>query len=322
MKYSFAILALLGCLHATAARAAGDVLHLKDGTVVRCEIVAITDNVLTYKTTVDLGGGRSGSAQPTISPKAVDYIEFGPVPGEREILAKPKSASLDALKSLWDEKSRHLHRPRSNAGEIGRLYGNRLLDEPEEFHWNAALAVFDRILERDWNRADRAETVKGRLRGMIRLGRLDQAEAEARDLAGETGDPEMLIEARYALAQGDFSKLRQLQEEHPKWQEDDSVRPERERLYHAAIDRFLRPYLFHGTEESLAARGLLAAAETHRFAGREDEARACLGDVLALYADTAHAPQARAALAAMNQAKQTESDPTNDDDSQSKYDAK
>ena len=45
---------------------AEDVLHLKNGRVVRCEIVAITDNVLTYKTTIDIGGGRTASAQPTI----------------------------------------------------------------------------------------------------------------------------------------------------------------------------------------------------------------------------------------------------------------
>ncbi len=278
-----------------AARAE-DVLHLKDGKVIRCEITAITDNVLSYKTTIDLGNGRTASAEPTISPEAVDFIEFGPLPGEAEILADPEGASLDAIQKLWDEESRHLHRPRSNAGEIGLLYGIRLLAEPDDFQWRFAMAVFDRILERDWNTEHHAPAKSGRLRALIQLGRLDEAIAEARQLAKESDDPEMLIEARYAIARADFEKLKQLEADNPKWEEDDLVRPKRERLYHGVVDEFLWPYLFHGTEEALAARGLVAAAEAHRFVGNTTEARACLGDVVALYPDTPSASEARELL--------------------------
>ena len=269
-----------------------DVLYLKDGKVIRCEITAITDNVLRYKTTIDLGNGRTASAEPTISPEAVDYIEFGPVEGEEAILAAPESATLEDVRHLWDEVSRHLHRPRSNAGRIGLLYGNRLLDQPEEFRWNSAISVFDRILERDWNDENHLGAKTGRLKAMIQLGRLDEAISEARQLARETEEPEMLIEARYAIARVDFEKLKQLETDHPKWEEDDLIRPERERLYHGVVDEFLWPYLFHGTEEALAARGLVAAAEAHRFAGNPAEARACLNDVALLYPETPSAPEA------------------------------
>ncbi|MCB1065616.1 MAG: hypothetical protein KDN20_22190 [Verrucomicrobiae bacterium] len=290
---------------------AEDVLHFKDGKVVRCEIIAITDNVLTYKTTINIGGGRTASAQPTISPDAVDFIEFGPLPGEQALLAQGEAASLDAIKTLWEEKSRHLHRPRSNAGNIGLLYGDRLLAEPESFQWDFALSVFDRLLERDWNPENQKAAKTGRLRALIQLGRLDQATAEARELAKSSEDPEMLIEARHALALADFEILKALEEENPKWKEDDIVRPERERLYHEVIDQFLWPFLFHGTEETLAARGLVAAAEVHLFAGLEAEARACLTDVLTLYPQSPAITEAQAMLAGIEKANPTV--PDNDD---------
>lgn len=288
---------LTSILISLASMARGeDVLHLKDGKVISCEITAITDNVLTYKTTIDLGNGRTASAEPTISPEAVEFIEFGPLPGETEALQAPESASVEDLRKLWDEKSRHLHRPKSKAGEIGLLYGKRLLAEPESHQWDFAIAVFDRILDRDWNAEHHLRAKSGRLKALIQLGRLNEAISEARQLTRESEDPEMLIEARYAIAQADFEKLKQLEEENPKWEEDDTVRPERESLYHGIVDEFLWPYLFHGTEEALAARGLVAAAEAHRFAGNLDEARACLNDVVALYPDTPAFADAQASL--------------------------
>lgn len=266
-----------------AAVVAQDVLHLKDGTTVRGRIVAITDNILTYETAIDLGGGRTASARPTIPTPSVEFIEFAPLPGEAELMASPATADPTALQQLWDEAAKHLHRPRSRAGRIGLAYADRLLTLPENFRREFALTLYDRLLERDWDPANKIAAQKGRLRALILLGKLDEATAEARRLAAETDDPEMLIEARHALAQADFAALRALEAEHPRWQEDDTVRPERERLYHAAVDGFLWPFLFHGTLEPLAARGLAAAAEIHRFAGRTDEADACLRDLAALY---------------------------------------
>lgn len=310
-----ALLSLLLLLFALPGFGRGqDVIHLKSGEVIRCEIVAITDNILTYKTTIDLGGGRSASAQPTISPEAVAYIEFAPLPGEAELLARGKEATLDALESLWDEKSRHLHRPRSNAGEIGLRYGQRLLVEPDSFQWKFALGVFDRLLERDWNPGNRKEATKGRLRALIQLGELDQAKAEALQLAQESEDPEMLIEARLALGLADFERLRKLEEENPRWEEDETVRPERERLYHSVIDQFLWPFLFHGTEEDLAARGLVRASEVHQFGQDEASARACLEDVITLYPNS---PEAETATQRLNEKVDAPSSPneTDDDDS-------
>ncbi len=303
------LIAMLGWMTVVSVSSAEDVLYLKDGKVIRCEITALTDNVLTYRTSIDLGNGRTASAEPTISPAVVDYIEFGPLPGEAAALADPVATALDTIRQLWDEKSRHLHRPRSNAGELGLLYGDKLLGEPESFQWDFALSVFDRIIERDWSPDHRLAARTGRLRALIQLGRLDTAIIEARQLAGESDDPRMLIEARHAIALADFEKLKQLESDHPKWAEDDTVRPERERLYHGVIDEFLWPYLFHGTEEALAARGLMAAAEAHRFAGKPSEARACLQDVLTLYPDTSAAEPARTLLKSLTEPESAHASP-------------
>lgn len=303
------LIALLGWMTAVTVGSAEDVLYLKDGKVIRCEITALTDNVLTYRTSIDLGNGRTASAEPTISPTAVDYIEFGPLPGEAAALADPVAAALDTIRQIWDEKSRHLHRARSNAGQLGLLYGDKLLGEPESFQWDFALSVFDRIIERDWSADHRLAARTGRLRALIQLGRLDTAIIEARQLAGESDDPRMLIEARHAIARADFEKLKQLETDHPKWEEDDTIRPERERLYHGVVDEFLWPYLFHGTEEALAARGLMAAAEAHRFAGKLSEATACLQDVLTLYPDTSSAEPARTLLKSLTEPESAHANP-------------
>ena len=90
----------------------------------------------------------------------------------------------------------------------------------------------------------------------------------------------------------DFESLKQLQTENPKWEEDDTVRPDRNRLYHRTVDQFLWPYLFHGTREESAARGLIAAAEVYQLGGDDAAARACLEDVIQLYPATRQAAEA------------------------------
>lgn len=281
---------------------AEDVVHLKgEEQPLRCEIEAITDKILICRISVDLGGGQTGSSKRTLATAQVDFIEFAPLPGEIEILENPEAATGDALERLWNEKLRLLHRPRSNGGKIGLLFGNALLAADDRFSRQRAISVFEKIRELDWNTGNHAAAWKGIVQAQIRLGLLDEALAGAEKLAAETGDPELLIEARYAAARAEFEKLEALVEENPRWEEDDLVRPERNRLYHETIDRFLWPYLFHGTREESAARGLVAAAEVYRFGNEPDLARACLTDAVALYPDTSPAAEARKLLSQTNE---------------------
>ncbi len=280
-----------------------DVLHLTTGQAVPCNIEALTDNIVTFTMAVRLPNGQMGTSKRTLKTEQVKFIDFGPIPGETELMEKLETASVEEIDKIWDRKYRNLHRPKSNAGEIGIALGHALLRKDNDYHWKRALDLFDTIRDEAWDQEAKNEAVQGRLKTLMRLGKLDQAIVEARQLAIETEDPGMLIEARYIVAQADFEKLKKLEEENPKWMEDDTVLPERNRLYHSTIDQFLWPYLFHGTKEEFASRGLMAAGEVYRFAGKVDEARACLGDIVALYPNTSTAPGAQELLQKINQTK-------------------
>ena len=284
-----------------------DVIHLQNEQVIQCKIEAITDNIVTYITEIKLSSGQTGVAKRTIPTAQIKFIDYGPIAGETELLENLKTATVEEIDAVWDKKYAHLHRPKNNAGTIGIALGNALLREESEFKWRRALELFDHIHERAWDEPSKNEARQGRLRSLIRMGDLETAIHEARQLASETEDPTMLIEARYIVARADFERLKKLEDENPKWEEDDTVLPERNRLYHATVDEFLWPYLFHGTKEEQAARGLVAAGEVYRFAEKEDDAAACFEDAMKLYPETEAAKSAQQFLENSN--KPT---PTND----------
>ena len=126
----------------------------------------------------------------------------------------------------------------------------------------------------------------GRQIVMLAMGDLDTAVGEAELLASRTEDPDLLLEVKYLLADADFERLKTLQEEHPKWIEDDEVRPERNEIYHRIIDQYLWPHLFHATRTNAAARGLLGAGRVYEFAGETELARSAYKDLEALYPES------------------------------------
>jgi hypothetical protein len=71
------------------------------------------------------------------------------------------------------------------------------------------------------------------------------------------------------------------------------VRPERERLFHEALDLYLFPYLFHGTETAAAARGLWGGLQLCQSGGAPAEARELAMDLTILYPGTPQAAEAR-----------------------------
>ena len=119
---------------------------------------------------------------------------------------------------------------------------------------------------------------------------------EAQVIASESEDPDLLLEARHLLAMLDFDRLKALIDDNPKWEEDDTVKHEIRALYDSTVDQFLHPYLFFGTEQEAAARGLLFAARTHQLAGREAHLRDCIDDIRQLYPDTTPAKEANTLL--------------------------
>ncbi len=288
------LLALL-CLPAVAQ----DVVVLKSGESIACRLDELTDRIVnvTVSGSTEVPGS---SARLTLPAEQVERIEFAFAPGEEEVFPQRASMSSAALKPWWDHHSAHLHRPRSRAAAWGVAYADALLREEAERGPDRALPVYDLVLARAWSPEDAAAAKRGRLRALMGKGDLATATEEARILARETEDPALLIEAEHLLAMADFQALRELEEEHPRWMDDDEVRPRRHELYHRTLDQFLKPHLFHATREEAAARGLLSAAELLLFGGEPAEARARFEDLLRLYPSTTSTAKAAEQLEALS----------------------
>ncbi len=271
--FSFAIAILLP-LNALAV----DVVHYKNGSVLKCKIKAVTDNILNYT-----AGNAATAPLRTIQMKDVDYIDFGFSEGEEDFFQNLDSASTVALKNAWNAQYGNLHRPRSRTAKYGIAYANALLKDEGEFSQKTALDIFDRIGEKAWLDSDKSTARQGRLRALIRLGELARAFKEATAYAEETEDPAILIEVRFLKAKVEFEQLKKLVADNPRWEEDDEIRPLRNELYHSSVDQFLWPFLFHGTDEESSVRGLRAAAEVYRLVGELELEKACLNDLARLY---------------------------------------
>lgn len=279
----------------TTTLPAQDIIYLKTGESLACRVDDLTDNIVNFSL-LSKAGTAGGMARRTVPALQVDYIEFDFREGEAAFFERRNEATSDQLKGWWDFYFPHLHRPRSRAAAYGVAYAAALLREAPETAATRALSIVDRIIERAWSADDIALAKQGRLQALMALGDLETATVEARLLASQTEDPGLLIEVNYLLAMADFQKLKDLQEEHPRWDEDDEVRPERNRIYHRAIDQFLWPHLFHATREEVAARGLAGAAGLYLFAGEIESARARWGDLIQLYPDTTFATEAKTLL--------------------------
>lgn len=282
-----------------AAAGARDVVHLKTGESAACTVTAITDNIVTF-TLPTVEGVAGGSARRTLSMDRVAYVEFGFQPGEESVFQGRDQLGVEILEKWWNFHFGNLHRPRSRTAAYGNALGNALLREDGEGRHRRALALFDRIMERAWSPEDVAAANQGRLRALIAVGDLETAVKEAAALATESEDPELLIEVKFLLAEADFAALRILEEEHPRWVEDDEVRPERNQLFHRVVDQYLWPHLFHATREEAASRGLLSAGRVFEYVKNHERAGACYEDLLALYPNAKSAAEARTRIDQLN----------------------
>lgn len=282
-----------------AVAADEDVIVFENGDSVVCRIEALTDNIATFRLP-PVPGVAGGSARRTVSTDQVSHVLFGFVEGEERAFEKRGELGSETLATWWDYHFAHLHRPRSRTAAWGVALGEALLREDPEENGREALALFDRIIERAWSEDDVALAEQGRLRALIALGDLETAMGEARLLAQQTEDPELLIEVKFLLAEADFAALRELEEENPRWEEDDEVRPDRNRLYHRVLDQFLWPHLFHATRTDAAARGLLSVGAVYEFAEETGRARGAYEDLARLYPDTELVAEARTRLESLS----------------------
>ncbi|MEX1118309.1 MAG: hypothetical protein WEB60_05885 [Terrimicrobiaceae bacterium] len=276
---------------------ARDTLFLADRKTRVGKIISV--DAKSFRLEVSLSGSANGApvfATVTIPREDVVQIEFGPEESRDRKLREATPASLGELAALWKQWEPFLGVPKSPAGRIGNIYGDLLLQTKTEAHAEAALALFSQIESVSWAEDARMSAKQGRLRAMIATGNAAAAVKDALEIAKITEDPAVLVEAKYLLAGAADQELRTLLAENPRWEEDIHIIPERHRLYNQALDEYLFPYLFFGSESEAAARGLWGATGVYELVGELDKARETSRDILRIYPKSAYAPQAQALL--------------------------
>lgn len=236
-------------------------------------------------------------ARVTFPEADVERIEFADDEDRDAFLRGEKDQDIIAAARWWGANEKFTGVANSPAAAIGRRYADLLLAHENPLFHQRALDIYMRLEKDAWSPSERALGRQGRLRAMIATGRAGEAVEEAVSLAESSEDPAVLIEAKYILATAEESRLRQLLEDHPRWEEDIFVRPERHRLYHAALDLFLYPALFYGSEIEAASRGLWAACRIYQLGGDTLNARATAEDIVVLYPGTPEAHSAQDFLA-------------------------
>jgi hypothetical protein len=281
-----------------AAEVPLDVVFRADGSTVAGRVTVV--QLLFLKLNVKLVEDQP-KATLSIPLVDVDHIDFG----ERQIieayLERVNPDELIHLERFWRQRESLLKLPESTAGAFGLALADLLLDSKSVSHQLRAMQLFQRIEKEDWSADRRVLAREGRLRALVRLGRAEEAVEEARAIAEEAEDPRVLIEAKYVLAEAGMVRLRELEDKNPRWDEDDEVRPERNRLYNEVLDLFLFPYLFYGSYEHQAARGLWGAVEVYRFSKELDSAVERARDLVYLYPQGSDAAAAKALISELSQ---------------------
>lgn len=289
------IASLLAALSATAQSpqpAPTDVLQLKTGVSVPCRILATNATKLKIEYRAASGVGSITRDVPWADVQAVDFAM------DDAFRAALASTDIAALEAMWNRHSAMLARPHHPVGDLGLSLAKLGLAGSDAAGRALSVQVCRMIESADWEESRRTQARLLRLRLLVAMDRKDEALTEARALLNDTTiDPEMSMHAQLLLANTDLDALKRLEEENPLWSDDDLVRPERERLFHATLDAFLKPSLFHGTLEIPAAEGLWGAAQLLHFDGNLSAAANCARDILNLYPSASQADKAKAFLA-------------------------
>ena len=239
--------------------AAQDTLILKNGRKADCRILDFTADAvkISYRATP-----AAAPADRLIPLTEIDYVEPAPLPGESEALAQAvREGRSEPLIGFWIKRIPWLSRPRTNGGEIGLTYAELLTRVATSDRMDRALKIYGQIEAADWSAERRGRAQAGKLRVMLRQGRAAEVRPLAEALLQKSGDPRVLIELRHVMAEASAAALTQLENDHPRWQEEDDLVPRHTQLLNDAFDGYLYPHLFHGAEEDLASRGLWAAAQ-------------------------------------------------------------
>ncbi|MFZ4482761.1 MAG: hypothetical protein ACOYOL_02125 [Chthoniobacterales bacterium] len=299
---------LLGLMLPAAPLLALDQIHLQNGTVREGKITGIEQNSFRLSLPPPLPGQP---APTTTIPRAdVTKIVFDPDPVLEAMAKNISLSSMASARVRWEALAPLLAMPESRAAQAGSILGEILLLSPDRARHEEALTIYQRIETDAWNPTDREAAKRGRLRAMLRLGRLEEASAEAEQIAATAEDPNLLIDTKLLLAQARLATLRQLLAENPRWYEDPPIKSERDKLLNDGLEFALYPFLFHGTARTEAAKGLWLAHAFYESSGDQADSAEVCRDLTEIYADTPEAKQAESFLTSAKAAKEPDTQPT------------
>jgi hypothetical protein len=288
------VLLLVLAVSPVAPLAAQDTVEYLDGTTRPGKVVGADEKVFRLRIPSPMPGQPPATV--SILRAEVDKIAFGPDADLETVRKDPVLGRTAFARVLWQRLEPFLAVPESHAGQAGLVYGDILLLSSDPNRHEEALALYRRIENEAWDEEDRQFATRGRLGALLKLGRVDEASQEAEALAEAAEDPGLLLETKLLLAQTRLAALSDLLEQNPRWDEDPPVRAERDQLLDEALDLALYPFLFHGTAQEQAARGLWLAREAYLLAGDRRAAREVATDITTLYPGSRPAGPARQAL--------------------------
>ena len=283
---------------------AQDVLFLKTGDKRSGRLTGLDDQQFRFQVPLPPPPGAAPVfASVSIHRGDVDHIEFAADPVLDALLKSAGVEQLADVEARWNKVEPWLQVPRSPAARIANSLGNLLLQTCDPTQAARALELFKKIEAGAWSSSDKMCARQGRLRAMVATGNAGEAVREAEDLASTTENPAVRIEAKHLLASAADASLRRFLTGNPRWEEDPRAIPERHRLYNEALDLYLYPSLFAGSEAEAAARGLWGAAEIYLLAGESQKALECARDIATLYPKTKFSGHATYFIASLSDAQ-------------------
>jgi len=284
-----------------AKRPEQDMIHWKNperGESLEVRILAVSENEVSVQKTV-----QGSLASRTLPITEISDVSFARTPLEQRLIHHPTADAAPALRVLWNTRKPTLGMQSSNVADVAIALARALRMSRETAGLDEAADLLQHVVEND--PADHRNTtaeLELQTLGLVQAlasGPSEEADRIAWAITESDGNTDAMLIATAWLADRHFEDLKQLELEHPRWDQDDEVRPIRWRLYHLSLDFALYPSLFHGTHAEEAANGLQKVWSIHHHTRSPELALQTLEDLAALYPDSQAAKDTAPELARM-----------------------
>ena len=252
---------------------------------------------------------NNGLTQRKVPLGDIGAIKITLTPAETSLQENPEADAAPALGVLWEARKATITLTGSNVSETGIAYAKALRAVNTEESLAEAESVLSTITAKAAEehriavaRSEMEVLAFVRAKRAGNTNQTDELAWKITENASEENSDAMLIATDW-LADRHFTKLKAIEEDNPRWSEDNEVKPERDGLYNLALDFALYPSLFETGNDAKAATGLAKAARVYKFTGENELLKNVLEDLASLYPDSPEAKENSALLAELKQAE-------------------